>query len=115
MPVVTTSLVPPVDPDAPLVLPRPEVAAALSNFGKLASSVRGSFTPAGVRLDNIAPGSLFAKAGLRAGDLITAVDNQPLHSIDDAADLYARAAGARSLTIQLTRAGKPLTLHILIQ
>ena len=114
-PVVTAALAVPPDPDAPTILPRADVSAALSNFGRLASSVRGSFTPAGVKLDTILVGSLFAKAGLHAGDLITAVDNQPLHSIDDAAELYARAASARNGTLAVTRAGKPITLHILIQ
>ena len=119
-PVVTTALAvpapaPAIDPDAPLVLPRADVAAALSNFGKLAGSVRGTFTPTGVKLESIVAGSLFAKIGLRAGDLIASVDNHPLHSIDDAAELYARASSARNVSIQLTRAGKPITLHVLIQ
>ena len=99
----------------PSRLTRNDVTTALANFTALTSSVRGTFTADGARLDAIAPDSLFAKAGLHAGDVITSVDRQPLHSLDDTADLYARAASARNVTVQLVRAGKPLTLHIAIQ
>jgi S1-C subfamily serine protease len=97
------------------VLARTDVNAALSNFGKLAASVHGELTPDGAKLDTIAPDSLFAKAGLRAGDVIASVDGQPLRSLDDAASLYARAGGVKSLTLAVIRAGKPLTLRVTIQ
>ena len=66
------------------------------------------------RPDSVAPASLFARAGLRAGDVVTAVDGRPLRSIDDAAELYARAGTARNIAIQVVRADKPITLHIAI-
>jgi membrane-associated protease RseP (regulator of RpoE activity) len=97
------------------VLARADVNAALSNFGKLAASVKGELTPDGAKLDTIAPDSLFAKVGLRAGDVIATVDGQPLHSLDDAASLYARAATVKTLTLAVIRAGKPLTLRVTIQ
>jgi len=97
------------------VLSRKEVNTALADFGVLTASVRGAFTPAGARLDMVAPGSVFAKAGLRSGDVITAVDGQPMKSIDDAADLYIRAGSARTANLQLLRAGKPMTLRLAIQ
>jgi hypothetical protein len=101
--------------DAPLVLARADVNAAIGNFAALAGSIRGSFTPTGAKLDSVAAGSLFAKAGLRAGDTIVAVDNHPLRSIDDAADVYARSGSAKLVTMQILRAGKPVTLRVAIQ
>src|SRR5205823_9150887 len=95
-------------------LSRADVSAALSDFGKLAASFRGTFTPAGARIDSLMPASIFARAGLRSGDVITAVDNVPLHTLDDAASLYARAGSARNVAIQLLRADKPITLHVAI-
>ena len=68
-----------------------------------------------MRVDSVAAGSLFAKAGLRPGDVVASVDGHALHSLDDAADLYARAGRARSVTAQVVRAGKPVTLHVSIQ
>jgi membrane-associated protease RseP (regulator of RpoE activity) len=98
--------------DAPTAIPRTDLTAALANFGALASSIRGSFTSDGARLDAISPASLLAKAGLLAGDLITSINGQPLRSLDDAANLYARAGSMKAATIQLQRAGKPVTLRL---
>lgn len=98
----------------PTVLSRSELNVALADFGKLTNLLRGTFTAQGARLDVVADGSIFAKAGLRSGDVITAVDNQPLRSIDDAADLYVRASATKAANISVLRAGKPLTLRVLI-
>lgn len=101
--------------DAPIVLARADVATALAHFGTLATSIRGAFTAGGAHIDQVAPTSLFFAAGLRDGDTITAVDGRPLRSLDDAAALYARADAVKSLSLAVTRAGKPLTLHVLVQ
>lgn len=111
----TSSAPPPiVAADAPIALTRADVNASLANFSKLAGSIHGSFTADGARLDAIAPDSLFAKAGLHNGDVISAVDGQPLKSLDAAASLYARAAGVKTLTLSVIRAAKPLTLRVVI-
>lgn len=102
-------------PGADPVLSRREVDAALGNFGALAVAFRASFTPVGVQVESVLDGSLFAKAGLRAGDLITSVEGRPLRSLDDVAALYARAGALLTVTAQVVRAGKPLTLHATIQ
>ncbi len=99
----------------PTVIARADVTAALANFGALAGSVHGAFVAEGARIDAVAPDSVFAKAGLKAGDTITSINHQPLRSLDDAANLYASAGRLRTATIQLARAGKPLTLQIRIQ
>jgi type II secretory pathway component PulC len=99
----------------PTVLSRSDLNAQIADFNRLTSVIRGTFTPDGARLDLVADGSVFARAGLRRGDIITAVDNQPLRSIDDAAELYVRAPQTRAANIQLIRAGKPLTLRVLFQ
>jgi len=106
---------PPAPVITPTVLSRSDLNATIGDFNKLAGVLRGSFTPEGARLDAVAEGSVFARAGLRRGDIVTAVDGQPLRSIDDAADLYVRAASTKAANIQLVRAGKPMTLRVLIQ
>jgi hypothetical protein len=102
-------------PAAAAVLSRREVDAALADFGALSVAFRASFTPAGVQIDAVLDGSLFAKAGLRAGDVIASVDGKPLRSLDDVAALYARAGALRAVTAQVVRGGKPLTLRAVIQ
>ena len=96
-------------------LARKDVTAALADFGALASSIDAAFTAKGVAIAKIKPGSIFAKAGFLAGDVITAVDGKPLRTLDDAAELYARADVMKSATVQVVRGGKPLTLRIAIQ
>jgi S1-C subfamily serine protease len=60
-------------------------------------------------------GSIFAKAGLLAGDVVVSVDGQPMQTIDDAADLYARAGNMKQSNVQILRAGKEQTLRVAIQ
>ncbi|CAN5921996.1 hypothetical protein BH11MYX3_BH11MYX3_30690 [soil metagenome] len=106
---------PPAPVITPTVLSRSELNVALGDFNKLSGMIRGTFTPNGARLDVVAASSVFAKAGLRPGDIVTAVDNKPLRSIDDAAELYVRASATRAANIQLLRGGQPMTVRVLIQ
>lgn len=101
--------------DGPVLLARADVNAALASFGTLTGSIRAAFTPAGARIDSVAADSLFAKAGLRAGDVVSAVNGAPLRSLDDAADLYARAGTAKAVSVAVVRGGKPITLRVSIQ
>ena len=96
-------------------LTRAEVRLALADFPRLTAGLKAQLTPTGARIDSVANGSVFAKVGLRAGDVVTAVDGQAMRSIDDAADVYVRASTARNITVQLVRAGKPATLKLSIQ
>jgi S1-C subfamily serine protease len=97
------------------VLSRAEVDTALADFAKLTTAMHGSFTASGVAVESVGDGTIFARAGLRAGDLITAVDGTQLRSLDDAANLYARASSAKALTAQIVRNGAPVTLRVAIQ
>lgn len=99
----------------PTKITRKELNAALTDFGALAGAIDASFTTRGLELSKVQTGSIFAKAGLQTGDTITAVDGKPLKTIDDAADLYARAGSMKKASVQIVRAGKPQTLQISIQ
>jgi S1-C subfamily serine protease len=94
---------------------RADIDAALGDFAGTASTFTAAFTPQGLRFDAVADGSLLAKVGLQKGDVLTTIDGQPLRSLDDAANLYARLPTAHGSTLQVQRAGKPITLRIAIQ
>jgi general secretion pathway protein C len=98
-----------------VVLTRAEVDSALADFAKLTRAMRGSFTASGVMVEGVADGTIFARAGLRTGDLIIAVDGTQLRSLDDAANLYARASSAKAMSAKIIRNGTPRTLHVVIQ
>jgi hypothetical protein len=102
-------------PREAVLLSRGDVDAALADFAKLTAAIHGSFSADGVVVDAVGEGTLFQRAGLRAGDVIAAVDGTRLRSLDDAANLYARAAKASTLTAQIVRGGKPITLHVAIR
>jgi type II secretory pathway component PulC len=114
-PVVAPGDAPAGAPADAIVLSRGEVDSALADFAKLTAAIRASFSDTGVVVDDVRSGTIFQRAGLRAGDTITAIDGTRLRSLDDAANLYARAATARSLTVQLLRGGAPVTLRVVIQ
>jgi hypothetical protein len=97
------------------VISRGEVQAALADFGRLAAAIRGSFSASGVVVNAVGDGTLFQRAGLRAGDVIASVDGVRLRSLDDAANVYARASTAAAMTAQIVRGGKPMTLHVAIR
>lgn len=60
---------------------------------------------------DVIPGGAAAEAGLRKGDLVTAVDGKPI--ADAIVFTQAiRASGGRALQIALTREGVPMTLEV---
>jgi hypothetical protein len=105
--------VPPAPGDA-IAISRSDLDSALADFARLTAGVRGSFSATGVVIDSVGDGTIFQRAGLRAGDVVTSVDGVRLRTLDDAANLYARASTARAITAQVVRAGKPVTLHVVI-
>ncbi|TMQ24273.1 MAG: PDZ domain-containing protein [Deltaproteobacteria bacterium] len=101
-------------PGRAVVLSRAELDSALGDFAGLSAAIRGRFSAAGLVIEGVGDGSIFARAGLRAGDVVTSVDGVRLRSLDDAANLYARASTARALTAQIVRGGKPMALHVVV-
>ena len=68
--------------------------------------------PVGVLITGVAPGSPAATAGLRPGDIVTAIDGKPT---DDAGALRYRLATSgvgETITISLRRNGSTLTLPV---
>jgi S1-C subfamily serine protease len=105
----------PAAPGDGVALSRSELDGALADFARLTAGVRGSFSANGAVIDAVGDGTIFQRAGLRAGDVVTSVDGVRLRTLDDAANLYARAATAKAITAQVVRAGKPIALHVVIQ
>ena len=53
--------------------------------------------------------------GLRSGDVVTAINNAPLRTLDDAAAAYARLGSAKKLDLAVVRAGERGTLHFALK
>lgn len=69
----------------------------------------------GVRVEDAPTGSLSNKLGLQAGDIITAINGQPINSPGDLARVYAQFNTITSIRAEVRRAGAPVTLNYSIQ
>lgn len=115
-PAPVAAVAPPAKPSrTDVTITRGEIDTALADFGATAVTFDAAFVAQGLRIDQIAKGTILARLGLEKGDVLTAVDNQPLHSLDDAASLYARAGTAKAATLHILRGGKPMTLKVTIR
>ena len=98
-----------------MTLKRGELAKALGDFDALHKTIGFVRTGTGVRLTTISPGSYFHGMGLRSGDVVTAINNAPLKTLDDAAAAYARLGSAKKLDLAVVRAGERGTLHFALK
>jgi general secretion pathway protein C len=65
----------------------------------------------GFQVQQIQAGSLYEKLGLRAGDVIKAVNGQPINSAEDAIRLYQQMPDIGAVQMEITRGGKPENLY----
>jgi general secretion pathway protein C len=65
----------------------------------------------GFQVQQIQAGSLYEKLGLRAGDVIKAVNGQPINSAEDAMRLYQQIPNIGAVQMEITRGGKPENLY----
>lgn len=69
----------------------------------------------GFLVREIQPGSMYEKLGLRVGDVINAVNGQPVNTVEDVMRLYAQFGTAAKVQIDVRRAGRSETLVYNIQ
>jgi len=89
-------------------------AAMAGRGAKIVPNMKGGKSD-GFRLYAIRPNSIFAKIGIRNGDVIHAINNQDITSPDKALELYTKLRGASHLTISMTRRNKPVTMQYTIR
>jgi len=71
--------------------------------------------PDGFRLGRVRPGGIFAKLGMRSGDVLNSVNNMAITSLDKALEMFTKLQGANHMTIGLTRYGRARTLDYSIK
>ena len=77
----------------PIRLEREEIESSMADMNQLSQQVRirpyvEGNKPAGFLVSNIKPGSIFAKMGLRNGDVIQQIDDQTIMSPDQMIEFY---------------------------
>jgi general secretion pathway protein C len=87
---------------------------AVARGARVVPSVKNG-QPNGFKLYAIRPSSVYAKIGLMNGDTIHAVNGFELTSLDKGLEVYTKVKESTSLSVSITRRGKPLTLSYSIK
>lgn len=77
-----------------------------------AASAQGLDRPAGVRVTTVSPGSPAARAGVRPGDVLVALDGKPLADPGALAYRLATTEAPATARLDLRRDGRPLSLEV---
>lgn len=103
-----------------LLITREELEKLTADIGSLFAEIRlrpnfrrGKME--GVRVEYVAPGSLFFRAGLRAGDVVLAINDIPVRKNEDAFRIIETLKTAPSLSVKIRRGDKVLTLRAEVQ
>ena len=93
------------------------VANTLVSGGKVQHAYLGihvgdAANAAGAQVSSVQSGSPAAKAGLKAGDVITAIDGKAIAKADDLTAAVGSHAPNDKVTLKVTRGGKTLTLDV---
>lgn len=62
--------------------------------------------PDGLTITGIKAGSIYRRMGLRNGDLITGVNNEPIQTTEDIIGMYNDLKSASEVSLQITRRGR---------
>ncbi|MFI5353062.1 MAG: type II secretion system protein GspC [Candidatus Binatales bacterium] len=91
------------------VVPRSDVESSLSNMMPLLTQMRALPDPEdkGFKLSEIQPDSIFQEMGLRDGDVVSAINGQPLTDPTQAIELLNSLRDQNSVGISIVRAGHP--------
>lgn len=88
------------------ILRRSQIQKALGNINTIMSQANIRPHSEGFQITRIRPASIFRRLGLRNGDIITAVDDRPIQSVDDAVGIWQNLTDRGETSIQLKRRGR---------
>lgn len=105
---------------ASITLRRSDVQDALKNINTLLSQVRirphfKDGKADGLALSNIKGDSIFAKLGLRDGDVVQGVNERPIRSPDDILSFYKNLRSESRMSLQINRRGQERTINYRIR
>ncbi len=93
---------------------RGEIGVHAQTITPLMAEALGLDVDTGVILSDVAPGSPAATAGLRAGDLVMALDGKPMENGRQfRINVYARGAGER-VRVDVRRAGRDVSVQVAV-
>ena len=95
---------------------RSDLQESLKNINKLLSQVRirphfRDGKPDGLSISRIKPGSIFAKLGLKNGDIVQGMNDKSIKSPDDILALYKKLKSGSRVRLEIDRKGQRETLN----
>lgn len=98
-----------------ITLAKSDLEESLKNLGQLLTQVRvrpriRNGQPDGLELARIKGGSIFAKLGLKNGDIVKNINGSPIRSPDDVFSLYQRLRSGSRVTVDIQRRGRMETI-----
>jgi len=99
-----------------ITVSRSDVQKSLQNINELLSQVRvrpyfRNGKPEGLALSKIKEGSIFAKLGLKDGDIVRGVNDSTIKSPDDILVFYRKLKSGSSVALQIDRKGQRKTIN----
>jgi general secretion pathway protein C len=94
---------------------RTEVDKALADFNKILTQARAipnfeNGTPAGYKLFQIVPGSIYDQLGLKNGDVIAGLNGEPINDPSKAFEMLNQLKNSNHMELQIKRDGRQSTL-----
>jgi type II secretory pathway component PulC len=105
---------------SPIRLEQEEVTSALADTDKLMEEMqiqpfKEGTDPGGFKIGKVKPGSIFAKMGLRTGDVVTGVNNEAITGVEQAEDLYSSLLEGGDIALEVKRGGRTQKLQLAIE
>jgi len=102
-------------PKGKITVSKTDIDDAFKNMSQMLTQVRirpyfSAGKPDGFMVSRIKQGSLFQKMGLKNGDVIQGVNDNPIGSADDMLGLYKGLQSGSEVTLNIKRRGKQETL-----
>ena len=96
---------------------RSDIQKSLEDVSGLLGQARIVSAPSndGFALSNIKSGSLFAKMGLRNGDIVQGVDDRPITGTEDVVSFYEELGSASNIKLDIIRSGREMSLPFRIR
>ena len=69
----------------------------------------------GFQVGTVKPGSIFAKMGLRPGDVVTGLNGEAVTGVEQAEDLYSSLLEGGDIALEVKRGGRPQKLQIEVE
>ena len=106
----------PTERESSIVVNRKDLEKSLKNVNELLTQVRirphfKDGRADGLSITRIRRGSIFAKLGLRNGDIVQGINGRPIASPDDVLALYEQLKSGSSMSMQISRRNQQRTIN----